>query len=286
MSTHPSADAAIGVFDSGLGGLTVAAAIAARLPGERLLYLGDTARVPYGTRSPATVVRYARKNVSFLAAHGVKLVVVACNTVSAQGLGGLADGSMTPILGTIRPGARAALRASAGGAIAVLGTPATIRSNAYLYAIHEIDPGRAVHPIACPLFVPLVEEGWLDHPVTAQVAREYLAPLRGAGVDTIILGCTHYPLLARVLDAVSQEVLGHPVRIVDSATAVAAEVAELLARQALQRPEGDRAEAGTERRFFVTDAPDRVGEVAARFWGDAVGGAPIALQHVDVVNEP
>ena len=172
----------------------MASAIVKALPKERLIYLGDTARVPYGTRSPATVVRYARKNVAFLRQNGIKAVVDACNTVSAQGLGGLADGVGLPFLGVIRPGAQAALEASSGGDIAVLGTPATVRSDAYRLAIHEMDPRRTVLQVPCPLFVPLLEEGWLDHDVTRAVAREYLSPLRGTDVDTVILGCTTTPL--------------------------------------------------------------------------------------------
>lgn len=267
--------APIGIFDSGLGGLTVAAALRDALPHEDLIYLGDTARVPYGTRSPATVVRYARHNVAFLRKHGVKLVVVACNTVSAHGLDGLADGSHVPIVGVIRPGARAALQVSKGGPVAVLGTPGTVRSGAYVQAIHELDPEREVLQIACPLFVPLVEEGWLEHPVTTMVAREYLAPLRGTSVDTIILGCTHYPLLRDTLAAVSAEILGRPVTLVDSASAVAADVAALLANGRLARE--DETPGG--RRFCVTDAPDRVGDVASRFWGEPLP----KLEHVDVM---
>ena len=270
-------NAPIGVFDSGLGGLTVAAAIAEALPFEQMLYLGDTARVPYGTRSPATVVRYARNNAQFLAESGIKLLVVACNTVSAQGLGGLADGSGLPVVGVIRPGARAALEASPGGPIAVLGTPATVRSEAYLHAIHELDPGRPVHAVACPLFVPLVEEGWLDHPVTAMVAREYLSALAGTEVDTIILGCTHYPLLRSLIARVAAEVLGREVAIVDSATAVARQVEGLLTTWEQRAPAGTRA----PHRFFVTDAPDRVTAVAARFWG--AGNLPV-FEHVDITD--
>lgn len=271
-------NAPIGIFDSGLGGLTVAAALREALPHEDLIYLGDTARVPYGTRSPATIVRYARNNVAFLRKQGVKMVVVACNTVSAQGLDGLTDGGDVPVIGVIRPGARAAVEVSPGGPIAVLGTAGTIRSGAYVQAIHELDPERTVVPIACPLFVPLVEEGWVDHPVTAMVAREYLAPLRGSGVDTIILGCTHYPLLQSTLAAVATEVLGHPVRLVDSAHAVARDVASLLVRLRMAHA----GEAEGARRFCVTDAPDRAGDVAARFWGESVP----RMEHVDVLMAP
>lgn len=279
MPRPPRPDAPIGVFDSGLGGLTVAAAIARALPAEPLLYLGDTARVPYGTRSPATVVRYARKCANFLTSRDVKLLVVACNTVSAHALGGLADGALTPTIGVIRPGARAAVAASAGGPIAVLGTRATIRSDAYLHAIHEVDPDRVVHQVACPLLVPLVEEGWLDHEVTERVAREYLAPLADSGVDTVVLGCTHYPLVSATLQRVADELLGRDVTLVDSAGAVAAEVAALLVRTSLQHPSG-----GGERRFYVTDAPSTSERVASRFWGDAVGDAAVRLEHVDVVD--
>ncbi len=278
MPQMPFPEAAIGVFDSGLGGLTVAAAIAAALPSENLVYLGDTARVPYGSRSPATVVRYARKNVSFLTEHRVKLVVVACNTVSAQGLGGLSDGTLTPILGVIRPGARAALSASKGGTVAVIGTATTIRSNAYKYAIEELAPRQQVIQIPCPLFVPLVEEGWMDHQVTQTVADEYLKVLAGTDVDTLILGCTHYPLLRGVIEATVCRILGRPVAVVDSAVAVAEETKALVERLG-------RATLGPTRRFFVTDTPDRSQGVAAQFWGDVVGGEPLNLEHVDMVYE-
>lgn len=273
----PTANAPIGIFDSGLGGLTVAAAIAARLPQERILYLGDTARVPYGNRSAATVVRYARNNVAFLHERGVKMIVVACNTVSAQGLGGLADGALLPIMGVIRPGARAALEV-ARGEIAVLGTPATARSGAYELAIHEIDPTRTVRTYACPLFVPLVEAGWLNHPITYKVAEEYLSPLIETRVDTLILGCTHYPLLRGVIDEVSSRLLGRRLTIIDSACSVAAAVERFLDESRL------RATATPRRRFFVTDAPEGVQEIAARFWGDSLG-EPLRLEHVDLVDK-
>ena len=272
---NPSAP--IGVFDSGLGGLTVASALAEELPDESLVYLGDTARVPYGTRSPSTVVRYARTNMKFLREQGVKLVVVACNTVSAQGLGGVADGSDLPIIGVIRPGARASLEVSQGGSIAVLGTPATIASNAYQEAIHELKPGVTVHQVACPLFVPLVEEGWLEHDVTRAVALEYLKDLTGKGIDTIILGCTHYPVLTRILRSVVDELMGEHVTIVDSATAVARGTKDLLERLQLRR---DTPVSG--HRFFVTDAPERVGEVGAHFWTRGQTH-PLELEHVDLI---
>lgn len=267
----------IGVFDSGLGGLTVAAAIAAALPDESMVYLGDTARVPYGSRSPGTIVRYAHNNIEFLHRREVKLVVVACNTVSAQDLGALLDDPARPVVEVIAPGARAALAASAGGDIAVLGTRSTVRSAAYERAIHRLDPARRVHGIACPLFVPLVEEGFTDHPVTHQLALEYLSALRDTAVDTLVLGCTHYPLLRGVIAEVATAVLGRPVAIVDSATAVAAEVVALLDRS------GARATGPARHTFCVTDHPERTEVVAARFWGGAVGGAPPVLEHVDLL---
>ena len=252
-------NAPIGIFDSGLGGLTVAAALRDALPHENLIYLGDTARVPYGTRSAATVVRYARHNVAFLRKHGVKLVVVACNTVSAHGLDGLTDGNHIPVLGVIRPGARAAIQASAGGPVAVLGTPGTVRSGAYVQAIHELDPEREVVQIACSLFVPLVEEGWLSHPVTTMVAREYLEPLRGTSVDTIILGCTHYPLLRRAFEAA----VAPDVVLLDPAPYVATRLRDWLSRH----PGFATPGAGAIRTLSTGD-PARFALLGERFLGE------------------
>ncbi len=270
-------DAPIGVFDSGLGGLTVASALARALPHESLLYLGDTARVPYGTRAPSTVIRYARNTAAFLRARGVKLIVVACNTVSAHAIDDLTEGEHVPVIGVIRPGARAAVAASRGGEIAVLATPGTVASGAYRRALDALAPGRRIHQIACPLLVPLAEEGWFEHPVTAMVAREYLAPLVDTEVDTIILGCTHYPLLRATLRAAVDALIGPHVALVDSAVAAAADVAAALDRHGLRR-----LTAGDAPRFFVTDAPERAAAVAGRFWGD---GRPV-LEHVDLQDTP
>jgi len=267
-------DAPIGVFDSGLGGLTVASAITNHLPDERLIYFGDTARVPYGTRSPGTVVRYALTIADFLRRRGVKLLVVACNTVSAHAIGELAEGQTVPVLGVIGPGARAALEASKGGDIAVLATPVTVASNAYRRAIERRAPGRRVYQLACPLLVPLAEEGWFDHAVTRMVAREYLAPLADTGVDTIILGCTHYPLLRGAIRAEVDALIGPHVALVDSALATADDVARVLDRHALRRT-GPR----TPPRMFLTDHPRRATVVAQRFWG---GAALPEMQHVDL----
>jgi len=216
-------NAPIGVFDSGVGGLTVVRALTRRLPREPLLYLGDTARLPYGTKSPETVARYTARNVAFLVERGVKAIVVACNSASATALDTLA--APVPIWGVIQPGAKAALSRSRNRRIGVIATEATILSDAYRRTLLSMDPGVEVFSRACPLFVPLVEEGWEDGSVTREIARRYLEPLREEGVDTLILGCTHYPLLTPTLRAV----MGDDVTLVDSASAVAESVAEGLA---------------------------------------------------------
>lgn len=243
----------IGVFDSGVGGLTVAAALMRRLPGESILYLGDTARLPYGTKSAETVRRYTARNVAFLRGRDVKAVVVACNTASALGLDGLeAD---VPLWGVIEPGARAAL-AAGGGHIGVLATESTIRSGAYEAALGQLDPAVEVTSQACGLFVPLVEEGWSNDPVAETVARRYLAPLEAVGVDTLILGCTHYPMLAPTIASV----VGPGVTLVDSAETVAEAVATAFADRRL------RASGGPARHHLcVTDDGTRVRRLATAF---------------------
>src|SRR5437588_2315188 len=247
-------DAPIGVFDSGVGGLTVLRALTARLPHEHTIYLGDTARVPYGTRSREVVTRYALLCGRYLAAQGIKMLVVACNTVSADSLPALADALPIPVVGVIEPGAQAAAARTKGGTIAVLGTPATIASGAYQAALRRLAPLSAVVARACPLFVPLAEEGWTDGDVPRLVAERYLADLRRAGVDTALLGCTHYPLLARTI----AEVLGPSVHVVDSAEATAGAVAHLLAAQGLLR----QSDAAPRHRTLCTDVPDRFKAVA------------------------
>src|SRR6185503_19898144 len=189
----------VGVFDSGIGGLTVAHEILRQLPAESLVYFGDTARVPYGPKSPDTVCRYSREISAFLRDQDVKAIVVACNTATAHALPMLRDELPIPVLGVVEPGARAAVRASAGGHIGVIGTAWTIRSGAYERAIRDLDPDARITTRACPLLVPLVEEGWIDHPVTQAVAPEYVEPLVEQGINALVLGCTHYPLLKRLL---------------------------------------------------------------------------------------
>lgn len=252
---------AIGVFDSGVGGLTVLKEILRLLPDEQLLYLGDTARVPYGTKSPATVRRYALEAAAFLSRRQVKMLVVACNTASSVALTALEERFNVPVIGVIEPGARRAVAATRSGRIGVIGTEGTVKSGAYARAIKALAPHVQVLTAACPLFVPLVEEGWLDHAVTRMVAREYLAPLVEQGIDTLVLGCTHYPLLKPTL----HKVLGDAVRLIDSAEATAALVADLLRNRNHVRA---GQPAGPE--FFVTDVPDRFRQVGGAFLGRAL----------------
>jgi len=215
---------AIGVFDSGVGGLTVLKELRRQIPGEALIYLGDTARVPYGTKSPTTVLRYAHEAARFLLNQQVKLLVVACNTASAVALQGLAEGYQVPVVGVIEPGARRAIEVTVNGRIGVVGTEGTIRSGAYERALRQECADVVVHTAACPLFVPLAEEGWAGHEVARLAAREYLAPLLAEGIDTLVLGCTHYPLIKPML----QEIVGPRVQLVDSAQETAKAVAAQL----------------------------------------------------------
>lgn len=260
----------IGVFDSGVGGLTVLRALRARFPDESMVYLGDTARVPYGTKSAEVVTRYSLRNAAFLTEQDVKLLVVACNTASSVALPALRATLGIPVVGVIEPGARAAARVSRSGNVGVVGTPGTIASGAYQRALAAERPGIRIHVQACPLFVPLAEEGWVQGDVPRLVARAYLAPMRQAGIDTLVLGCTHYPLLRGVL----AEELGPGVTLVDSADATADEVGDLFARGVVGRAPPGR---GTLR-VVVTDLPDRIPELSARFLGERVERA----EHVDI----
>ena len=251
----------IGVFDSGVGGLTVFKALEQALPGESLIYLGDTARVPYGTRSADTVKRYAREAVAFLRRREIKMLVVACNTASAVAMETIAADGL-PVLGVIEPGARRAVELSETGRIGVIGTRATIGSGAYAEAIRALEPAADVTSRACPLFVPLAEEGWTDNTVASEVARTYLEPFGRAGVDALVLGCTHYPLLRGAIG----QVMGPSVRLVDSAESVAAEVRARLESEPALAANGDDP-SGVDHHFFVTDVPEPFQAVAERFLG-------------------
>ncbi len=251
--------APVGVFDSGLGGLTVLAALARRMPEESLVYFGDTARVPYGSKSPEAIARFSAQAARFLAGRGIKLLVVACNTSSALALPAIRRAARVPVIGVIEPGARAA--AAAGRRrVGVIGTEATVRSGAYARALRRL--GATATAAACPLFVPLVEEGWWSGPVAAAVARRYLAPLKKARVDALILGCTHYPYLKREI----ARAMGPRVALVDSAeeTARAAEAA--LSRAGLRAPAGRRG----RREFWASDAPERFRRLGRRMLGGVV----------------
>lgn len=254
----------IGVFDSGIGGLTVLKELTALLPGEDFIYLGDTARLPYGTKSNEVILRYSRENTEFLLAKGIKLLVVACNTSSAVALGEIERHTMVPVIGVIDPGARAAVKASRTGKIGVIGTEATIASGAYTRAIQNLKPRAEIYTRACPLLVPLVEEGWTDNEIAERTVTHYLESLKASGIDTLLLGCTHYPLLRGMFE----RVLGPRVKIVDSAIATASAVREKLAALKLARRGG-----GGGQSFFVTETPDRFVRVGRRFIGPRVESA-------------
>jgi len=260
ISPEKKSELPIGIFDSGIGGLTVVRQIHRALPNENLVYLGDTARVPYGTKSPSTVVRFACEDTQFLLQQNVKAVVFACNTVSAWALPALQRKFDLPIFGVIIPGACAALNHSKNQRIGIIGTSATVRSLAYSKAILARCDTAQVFARACPLLVPLVEEAWTNHPVTTRELREYLRPLLRERIDTLVLGCTHYPLLK---DAI-RKVTNGKITLIDSAESCARDVKERLA--ALKLLSANRKHRGTIQPF-VTDEVERFDELAARFLG-------------------
>lgn len=269
----------IGIFDSGVGGLTVYRALHERLPDEHFVYLGDTARVPYGTKSLATVERYATENARFLESHGIKLLVVACNTASALALPAIRDAVSVDVIGVIDPGARAAVGKASGKRIGVIGTEATVQSEAYRRSISSLDPAAVVIERACPLFVSLSEEGWAETEVARSVAEHYLSDLKKSELDALVLGCTHYPILRGVIS----EAVGRDIPLIDSGDATANEVQSLLEVRGLSRPK--RENKDRVRRlcddldhFYVTDAAQRFSKVAERF----LGAAPTVLEAVEV----
>lgn len=262
---------AVGVFDSGIGGLTVLKAIRDYLPEEDLIYLGDTARVPYGTKSPETVLHYALQAAEFLCARQVKMVVVACNTASSVALQILAHRFNVPVVGVIVPGAQESVRISRSGRIGVIGTEGTVKSRAYQNEISTLSNSVEVFSVACPLFVPLAEEGWAEHEVARLAAKEYLQPLLESRIDTLVLGCTHYPLLKNTL----RQVLPDDVEMVDSATQTALTVQYLLHQNSTLRTRTRKGEC----RFYVTDVPTRFMRVGGAFWGEE-------LEHVERITLP
>ncbi len=263
-ASRTAGDRPIGVFDSGIGGLTVLKALVDLMPNEDFIYLGDTARLPYGTKSAEIIIRYSRENSEFLLAKGIKMLVVACNTASAVALGEIQRDTIVPVIGVIEPGARRAVKVSRSGKIGVIGTEATIGSGAYTRTIQRLRPGAEIYTRACPLLVPLVEEGWIDNEIAERTVAYYLESLKASGIDALLLGCTHYPLLRGLI----QRVLGNGVRLVDSATATAAAVRERLNALGIVR----RAGRGSQS-FFVTETPERFVRVGRRFLGPQVESA-------------
>jgi glutamate racemase len=272
----------IGIFDSGVGGLTVYRALHERLPNERFVYLGDTARVPYGTKSLATVERYAVENSRFLEAHGIKLLVVACNTASALAVPAIRRAVQLPVIGVIEPGSRAAVEVAGGANIGVIATEATVNSGAYAKAIAALGASGKVIERACPLFVPLAEEGWADSDVARTVARDYLSDFRHTSIAALVLGCTHYPILSDVIS----ETIGRETTLIDSGAATAADVESLLEKLSLRHDEPfgvyqERRLCDDLDHFYVTDAAERFAKVAERF----LGSAPSILEAVEILGQ-
>jgi glutamate racemase len=258
VSTKP-----IGVFDSGIGGLTVVRALTRRLPHENIVYFGDTARVPYGPKSAQVVRDYAAQDVDFLTGQGVKMVVIACNTVSAVALDVVQKRAGVPVVGVIQPGAATAVAASARKRIGIIGTEATVGSGAYAHALRQLDPSVVAFARPCPLFVPLAEEGWVDHAATRLIAREYLFPLTQEKIDALILGCTHYPVLRTAI----QQAVGEGVMLIDSGEATARVVEDVLKAERLQNTSPDLPNL----QFHVSDIPAKFSEVGERFLGRTMG---------------
>jgi len=264
----------IGIFDSGIGGLTVLKEIFDKLPLENTIYLGDTARVPYGNRSPETVTRYSFENTRFLSSKDVKILVIACNTASSVSLNAVRSSFSVPVVGVIEPGAKAAVAATKKKKIGVIGTEATVRSSSYTRAIQAIDPSIEVSAIPCPLFVPLVEEGWTDGQITEMIAERYLAGMRDKDIDTLVLGCTHYPLLKQVLS----KLMGDTVTLIDSAIETASEISTILDDQGLMNVPGQQV----RHEFYVTDSPQKFLSVGERFLGRTIENIEQILLETEV----
>ncbi|HRI04029.1 MAG TPA: glutamate racemase [Pyrinomonadaceae bacterium] len=280
MSNRSISEMPIGIFDSGVGGLTVYRALHDRLPNEHFIYLGDTARVPYGTKSMATVERYAIENSVFLASRGIKMLVVACNTASALALPKIRKKIGLDVVGVIGPGGRKAVEITKDNPhakIGVIATEATVASNAYYEAIRRASETAEVMQAGCPLFVPLAEENWTSEPETFSIAAKYLAAMKDFAPDALVLGCTHYPILRNVI----QQTVGENVKLVDSGEATADEVAALLKEKGLENPNavsGKRELCDDLDHFYVTDAADRFARVAERF----LGTKPSKLEAIEV----
>ena len=253
----------VGIFDSGIGGLTVLKEIRREVPNENIVYYGDTAHLPYGTKSKETITKFSIDNVNFLKAFNTKIVIVACNTASALSLDALKKEFSFPVIGVIEPGAKQALSETKNGRVGVVGTKSTIGSGSYEACLKKMDPSVRVYSAACPLFVPFVEEGWLDGEIVSKVARLYLTQLKSFGIDTLILGCTHYPLLSQVI----QKTIGSRVKLVNSAEETAREVKTLLEKLNL----GSRKKTNDQKtQFFVSDEPEQFRVLGERFLGQPI----------------
>jgi glutamate racemase len=259
----------IGIFDSGIGGLTVVKSLDTSLANEKIIYFGDTARVPYGSKSNSTVIEYSKQNTTFLLSKNVKMIVVACNTASSIALETLRSEFEIPIVGMIDPGAKAAIKSTQNKRIGVIGTEATISNKAYSNALLKLDDSLKVYEKACPLFVPLAEEGWINHQATKLVAEEYLTELKQEKIDTLILGCTHYPILRNVI----QEVIGKNVTLIDSGSAASVEVEAYLSGRGIRNASNV---LGTHE-YYVSDVPKKFKQIAERFLGREV-------EHVNKVD--
>lgn len=271
MKKNSANNNSIGIFDSGIGGLTVVKEVIKMLPSEDIVYLGDTARVPYGTKSSNTVIKYAESNARFLISAGIKILVIACNTASAYSLETLRANFDVPVTGVIEPGAKKAVESTQTGTIGVIGTPSTIKSGAYIREIHKLDSKIEVVSRACPLFVPLAEEGWIEGEIALAVAEKYLGDFRSGAADTLILGCTHYPLLKNTI----RKVLGDKIVLVDSAEETAAGIHKTLTEKAILSMKTVKP----VRRFYLTDNSESFINTANRFLGKDIED----LKLVDIV---
>lgn len=270
--TNKIKTAPIGVFDSGIGGLTVAKELIKTLPEENIIYLGDTARVPYGSKSGRTVIAYSHSNSEFLISKGVKLLVVACNTASSVSIPSLRAEFDIPVIGVIEPGAKKAVEVTKRRKIGVIGTPSTINSSAYTKAIENLNPEIEVITKACPLFVPLADEGWVEGEIIEKIAEEYLYPIKQTGIDVLVLGCTHYPLLKNTI----QKIVGSEITLVDSAEETASQIKDILSGEKLLND----ANANSRREFYLTDVSDTFISVAGRFLGEKIE----KIEMVDIVG--
>jgi len=265
-------NAPIGVFDSGIGGLTVVKELIRSLPGEDIVYLGDTARVPYGTKSGRTVIAYSHSNTEFLISKGIKLLVVACNTASSVSLPSLKSEFDIPVIGVIEPGATKAVSVTKTGKIGIIGTPSTINSGAYKSAIENLNPEIEVFSKACPLFVPLADEGWTDGEIIERIAEEYLNPIKETGIDVLVLGCTHYPLLKATI----QKIMGNQITLVDSAEETASQIKDILDKEDILNEKTSLS----KREFYLTDVSDTFLSVAGKFLGEKID----KIEMVDIVG--